>query len=104
MEIGMIKIIQLKICTGVLCAAALLGGCGKSGQAGQAPPPPQVSVATVLEKRVKDWDEFTGRFQAVETVEIRPRVSGYIDRVSFKEGGLVKSGDLLFVIDPRPYL
>jgi RND family efflux transporter MFP subunit len=52
---------------------------------------------------VKDWDEFTGRFQAVETVEIRPRVSGYIDRVAFKEGGLVKSGDLLFVIDPRPY-
>ena len=99
----MIKIIQLTIGTGILCAAALLGGCGKSGEAGQAPPPPQVSVATVLEKRVKDWDEFTGRFQAVETVEIRPRVSGYIDRVAFKEGGLVKSGDLLFVIDPRPY-
>ena len=99
----MIKITQLTMGTGVLCAAALLGGCGKSGEAGQAPPPPQVSVATVLEKRVKDWDEFTGRFQAVETVEIRPRVSGYIDRVAFKEGGLVKSGDLLFIIDPRPY-
>jgi RND family efflux transporter MFP subunit len=103
MEIGMIKIIQLTIGTGILCAAALLSGCGKSGEAGQAPPPPQVSVATVLEKRVKDWDEFTGRFQAVETVEIRPRVSGYIDRVAFKEGALVKSGDLLFIIDPRPY-
>jgi len=97
------KIIQLTIGMGFVCAAALLSGCGKSGQAGQAPPPPPVSVATVLEKRVKDWDEFTGRFQAVETVEIRPRVSGYIDRVAFKEGGLVKSGDLLFVIDPRPY-
>jgi RND family efflux transporter MFP subunit len=103
MENGVTKIIQLTISTGILCAVALLSGCGKSGQAGQAPPPPQVSVATVLEKRVKDWDEFTGRFQAVETVEIRPRVSGYIDRVAFKEGGLVKSGDLLFVIDPRPY-
>ena len=103
MENGVTKIIQLTISTGILCAVALLNGCGKSGQAGQAPPPPQVSVATVLEKRVKDWDEFTGRFQAVETVEIRPRVSGYIDRVAFKEGGLVKSGDLLFVIDPRPY-
>jgi RND family efflux transporter MFP subunit len=103
MEIGMTKIIQLTIGTGILCAATLLSGCGKSGEAGQAPQPPQVSVATVLEKRVKDWDEFTGRFQAVETVEIRPRVSGYIDRVAFKEGGLVKSGDLLFVIDPRPY-
>ncbi len=99
----MTKIIQLTIGMGFVCAAALLSGCGKSGQAGQAPPPPPVSVATVLEKRVKDWDEFTGRFQAVETVEIRPRVSGYIDRVAFKEGGLVKSGDLLFVIDPRPY-
>jgi RND family efflux transporter MFP subunit len=60
-------------------------------------------VAQVLEKRVKDWDEFTGRLQAVESVEIRPRVSGYIDRVAFTEGSLVKSGDLLFVIDPRPY-
>jgi RND family efflux transporter MFP subunit len=88
-----------------LGAWALLssGGCGRSGSAQQSQPPPQVSVATVLEKRVKDWDEFTGRFQAVETVEIRPRVSGYIDKVAFKEGGIVKTGDLLFVIDPRPY-
>jgi RND family efflux transporter MFP subunit len=83
--------------------AALLVGCGRSGSAAQAPPPPQVSVAAVVEKRVKDWDEFTGRFQAVETVEIRPRVSGYIDKIAFKEGSLVKQGDLLFVIDPRPY-
>jgi multidrug efflux system membrane fusion protein len=80
---------------------ALLTGCGHSGGPAQAPP--QVSVAQVVEKRVKDWDEFTGRFQAVETVEIRPRVSGYIDKVAFKEGGQVKSGDLLFIIDPRPY-
>jgi RND family efflux transporter MFP subunit len=57
----------------------------------------------VVEKRVKDWDEFTGRLQAVETVEIRPRVSGYIDQVAFAEGKLVQKGDLLFVIDPRPY-
>jgi multidrug efflux system membrane fusion protein len=62
-----------------------------------------VSVAQVLEKPVKDWDEFTGRLQAVETVEIRPRVSGYIDKVAFTEGSLVKRGTLLFVIDPRPY-
>ena len=60
-------------------------------------------MAPVLEKRVKDWDEFTGRLQAVETVEIRPRVSGYIDKVAFTEGSLVKRGTLLFVIDPRPY-
>jgi RND family efflux transporter MFP subunit len=87
----------------IICAS-LLYGCGRSGGAAQGPPPPpQVSVAAVVEKRVKDWDEFTGRFQAVETVEIRPRVSGYIDKVAFKEGGLVKQGDLLFIIDPRPY-
>jgi RND family efflux transporter MFP subunit len=86
------------------CAALAVGGCGNSGRGAQtAPPPPQVSVAKVLERRVKDWDEFTGRLQAVETVEIRPRVSGYIDRIAFTEGGQVKRGDLLFVIDPRPY-
>jgi RND family efflux transporter MFP subunit len=84
------------------CTLLVLGGCSKGGGP-QSAPPPQVSVAQVLEKRVKDWDEFTGRLQAVETVEIRPRVSGYIDKVAFTEGSQVKRGDLLFVIDPRPY-
>src|SRR5450755_3285338 len=89
-----------------VCGIGVLGcvsACTKSGDANQTPRPPQVSVAQVLEKRVKDWDEFTGRLQAVESVEIRPRVSGYIDKVAFAEGSLVKRGDLLFVIDPRPY-
>jgi RND family efflux transporter MFP subunit len=81
----------------------VINGCSKSGSGQGAPPPPQVSVAAVIERPVKDWDEFTGRLQAVETVEIRPRVSGYIDKVAFTEGSLVKKGDLLFVIDPRPY-
>jgi RND family efflux transporter MFP subunit len=85
------------------CAVLLLGGCGKSGGGQSAPPPPQVTVAEVLQKNVKEWDEFTGRLQAVETVEIRPRVSGYIDKVAFTEGSQVKRGDLLFIIDPRPY-
>jgi RND family efflux transporter MFP subunit len=85
----------------VLC---IVSGCGGTNNGAQsAPPPPQVSVAQVLQKQVKDWDEFTGRLQAVETVEIRPRVSGYIDKVVFTEGSLVKRGDLLFLIDPRPY-
>ena len=88
---------------GILFAAALAAGCARSGGTASSQPPPQVSVATVIQKRVKEWDEFTGRFQAVETVEIRPRVSGYIDKVAFTEGGIVKAGDLLFVIDPRPY-
>jgi multidrug efflux system membrane fusion protein len=85
------------------CAVLLLGGCGKPGGGPSAPPPPQVTVAQVLQKNVKEWDEFTGRLQAVETVEIRPRVSGYIDKVAFTEGSQVKRGDLLFIIDPRPY-
>lgn len=85
------------------CVVLLLGGCGKPGSGQSAPPPPQVTVAQVLQKNVKEWDEFTGRLQAVETVEIRPRVSGYIDKVAFTEGSQVKRGDLLFIIDPRPY-
>ena len=89
---------------GAVAALLLMSGCGgPGGSASSAPPPPQVTVAQVLEKRVKDWDEFTGRLQAVESVEIRPRVSGYIDKVAFTEGSQVKRGDLLFVIDPRPY-
>jgi RND family efflux transporter MFP subunit len=87
---------------GVTGALACVSACTKS--ATQATPnAPEVTVAQVIEKPVKDWDEFTGRLQAVETVEIRPRVSGYIDKVAFTEGSQVKSGDLLFVIDPRPY-
>jgi RND family efflux transporter MFP subunit len=98
--------VRRSIAEGLAGAAAcvlLLCACGKPGGGAQSAPPPQVSVAQVLEKRVKDWDEFTGRLQAVESVEIRPRVSGYIDKVAFTEGSQVKSGDLLFVIDPRPY-
>src|ERR1700675_2283376 len=98
----MIKINTLHAISILACSALTVAACGgKSG--GGPPPPPQVTVAQVLEKRVKDWDEFTGRLQAVETVEIRPRVSGYIDKVAFTEGSLVKRGALLFVIDPRPY-
>jgi multidrug efflux system membrane fusion protein len=101
-DVKVIKINNLRVISAAACVLLTLGGCGKSGGP-QAPPPPQVSVAQVLEKRVKDWDEFTGRLQAVETVEIRPRVSGYIDKLAFTEGSLVKRGALLFVIDPRPY-
>jgi multidrug efflux system membrane fusion protein len=84
----------------------VISGCTRGGGGAGAQsslPPPQVNVAQVIERRVQDWDEFTGRFQAVESVEIRPRVSGYIDEVAFKEGGQVNRGDLLFIIDPRPY-
>lgn len=84
-------------------ATAVLTAC--SSQAAPAGPPqaPQVSVATVLAEPVQRWDEFTGRVSAVDAVDLRPRVSGYVQRVAFAEGQEVRKGDLLFVIDPRPY-
>lgn len=78
------------------------GGCKKPPAAQQQGPLP-VNVQIAVEKEVTEWDEFTGRIEAVESVEIRPRVSGYITEVAFKAGALVEKGDLLFVIDPRPY-
>ncbi|QDH71628.1 efflux RND transporter periplasmic adaptor subunit [Lysobacter alkalisoli] len=66
-------------------------------------PPPEVSIAEVVSREVQPWDEFTGRVSAVESVELRPRVSGYVERVAFKEGQEVAKGDLLFVIDQRRY-
>lgn len=88
---------------GVL-AAAVLAACSSQAAPGEgAMPPPEVSVAQVLSRPVAQWDDFTGRVAAVETVELRPRVSGYVERVAFAEGDEVKKGDLLFVIDQRPY-
>ena len=84
-------------------AAHMLIGCDSKPAANSAPPPPAVTVAPPLQKIIKEWDEYTGRFVAVENVEVRARVSGFIDSVHFKEGQIVKQGDLLFVIDPRPY-
>ncbi|WP_026145464.1 multidrug efflux RND transporter periplasmic adaptor subunit MexE [Pseudomonas asplenii] len=85
-------------------AVVVMSACGKAPvAAGGAMPAAKVSVAKVIEQPVNEWDEFTGRLEAPETVEIRPRVSGQIDQVAFTEGALVKKGDLLFQIDPRPY-
>ena len=78
----------------------LLAGCG-AGAAPQQPPPPTVTIALVEQKELVEWNEFTGRTEAVESVEVRPRVSGYIQEVRFQSGQLVKKGDVLFVIDPR---
>ena len=69
----------------------------------QAPPAPAVTVAQPLARRVTQWDEYTGRFEAFEQVEIRARVSGFLDKVHFRDGQLVTKGDLLFTIDQRPY-
>src|SRR5687768_3661719 len=79
----------------------LFAGCRKQAQ--QPTPAPTVSVVQPVERDVVEWDEYIGRLESPETVEIRARVSGYLDRVHFKEGKEVKKGDLLLTIDPRPY-
>jgi len=85
-----------------LCAVALaVAGCGR--QQSQEPPPPKVTVARPVEHELVDWDEYTARLEAIDSVEVRARVSGYLQSVHFREGSLVKKGDLLFTIDPRPY-
>lgn len=86
-----------------VAVGAAVVGCEASGQADQAPPPPQVDVAQVLVEPVTIRETFTGRLEAPETIDLRPRVSGYIQEVSFEEGELVEAGDVLFTIDPRPY-
>jgi multidrug efflux system membrane fusion protein len=96
-------VVILALATGIVVAFGQ-GGPDQDapGQAGM-PPPPEVSVAQVVSKPVRGWDEFTGRVTAVETVELRPRVSGYVERVAYEEGQEVREGDLLFLIDQRPY-
>ena len=86
-------------------AALALTSCHKSEAPGGAMqfPPTGVTVANPTQQQVQEWDEFTGRIDAAESVEIRPRVSGYIDKIHFKSGQLVKKGDLLVTIDPRPF-
>ena len=81
----------------------LAAGCTRTAAQQAAAPPPQVTVASVIERNVTEWDEFTGRLQAVDSVEVRPRVSGLISAVRFDEGAMVHRGDLLFQIDARPF-
>jgi multidrug efflux system membrane fusion protein len=89
------------ITVGILSIFLAAGGCKKKAAPQQAALP--VNVVTVIEKEVNEWDEFTGRLDPVESVEIRPRVSGYITEIHFEAGAIMKKGDLLYVIDPRPY-
>jgi membrane fusion protein, multidrug efflux system len=87
----------------MIVMAIVITACSNSQAEAPPSPPPEVDAAQVVTKSVRQWDEFTGRVAAIGAVDIRPRVSGYIDRIAFKEGDMVKAGDLLFVIDPRPY-
>ncbi|WP_445428034.1 efflux RND transporter periplasmic adaptor subunit [Alishewanella sp. HL-SH05] len=96
---------QVKILMLASVAALALSACGNPEAAEQATAPaaPEVSVAQVVAERITEWDEFTGRLQAPQTVRLVPRVSGYIEQVHFSEGALVREGDLLLQIDPRPF-
>lgn len=83
--------------------AALLAGCGDNRQQVAAPPPPEVTVANPIRRTIVDQDEYVGRFVAIDSVEVRARVSGYLENVHFQDGQIVKQSDLLFTIDPRPF-
>jgi len=82
---------------------AVLAGCNQSQQQSGGPPPPAVTVATPVQRTVVDQDEYVGRFVAVNSVEIRSRLAGYLSEIHFKDGQMVKEGDLLFTIDRRPF-
>lgn len=96
-----LKLIQSGLLgTALIIAAGMLAGCGHQNAQSQMPPP-QVTVAPVEQKDVVEWSDFTGRVQPVEAVDVRPRISGYIQDIRFQSGQLVNKGDVLFVIDPR---
>jgi RND family efflux transporter MFP subunit len=96
----MIRVLLLY--AGIL-APQLLTGCDNKPAASSGPGLPAVTVSLPVQQKITEWDEYTGRFVAVKTVEIRARVSGFIDSIHFKDGQIIKQGDLLFIIDPRPY-
>ena len=92
---------RLKIVAVSAMIAAALYGCAKTEAAGPPPPAP-VTVANPLSERIVDWDDFTGRFEATQTVDVRARVGGYVQSVHFRDGDFVRRGQLLFTLDPRP--
>jgi len=94
--------IGLAVITGVLLFSGFGHSRAKPTTAASAPPP-QVTVAEVIHRPLREWQELSGRLQAVNTIEVRPRVAGYIDRVAFADGARVKKSQLLFQIDPRPF-
>ncbi|QYE35175.1 MULTISPECIES: efflux RND transporter periplasmic adaptor subunit [Sphingosinicellaceae] len=94
----------------ILASVLALASCGKKDDGAGAPPPgapggpaPEVTVAHPMVKPIVDWDDYTGRFEAVDSVDVRPRVSGYLQSINFRDGQFAKKGQLLMVIDPRPF-
>jgi len=103
-EVSMTHRLRLGIASALvpgLCLA--LAGCARAPSEAPAAAPPPVTVSYPVEREVTDYADFTARTAAVDSVELRARVSGYLDKVNFKEGALVKKGDILFQIDPRTY-
>ncbi len=86
-----------------LMVAISIGVAGCAKKAPPKPPPPTVIVSKPLSKKIVDWDDFVGRFEAINSVDIRPRVSGYLQTIGFTDGQIVHKGQVLFIIDPRPY-
>src|SRR5205823_10466788 len=88
---------------GLLLSAVLSCGCNTAAPAATEQPAPKVTVATPLAREVRDFDEYTGRIEATQTVEVRARVSGYLQDIFFQDGDYVEKGQRLFLIDPRTY-
>jgi RND family efflux transporter MFP subunit len=86
-----------------ICAIAAAAVAGCSAQKPPPPPPPKVVVSQPLQTKIVDWDDYVGRFEAVNSVDVRPRVTGYLQSIEFRDGQIVHKGQVLFVIDPRPY-
>ena len=94
----------LSLVATLLCSQLPLAGCSQSAEAqGAAPSAPAVSVAPAIQRNINDTEEFSGRLEATEYVELRPRISGTIDKVHFTDGALVRRGEILFSIDPVPF-
>ncbi|MCA6110431.1 efflux RND transporter periplasmic adaptor subunit [Bradyrhizobium sp. CNPSo 4026] len=93
----------LSLLIALATSALALSGCGDKPQQQAAAPPPAVTVAQPTKRTVTDWDEFTGRFEAIEEIQVRARVGGFVTSVEFRDGAIVRTGDLLYVIDPRPF-
>lgn len=103
-----VEIMPKRVRTPLILALALLtisiAGCGEGPKQGAAaPPPPTVTVAKPTQRTVVDQDEYVGRFTSIDAVEVRARVSGYLEKIHFNDGQMVKQGDLLFTIDKRPF-
>ena len=97
---------NIRMISKILAAAAaglalLLAGCS-SGDPAPPPPAPQVTVAAPIVQQVVDWDDYVGRFEAIQSVEVKPRVTGYLQSVAFRDGQYVQAGQTLFTVDSRP--